>query len=81
MHMKDDRIVDVELIEQQIDRARIARRAYELYESRNRADGHADDDWFKAAAEYAARSTNAPTRVEHDGVRRSFGDTIRHARR
>jgi hypothetical protein len=56
--MKDDRIVDVGIIEQQIAEARIARRAYEIYESRQRAEGHADDDWFKAAAEETARGSS-----------------------
>ena len=31
--------------------AEIRRRAYELYEQRGRADGHALDDWVEAEAE------------------------------
>jgi hypothetical protein len=42
----------------QIDHQRIAARAYELYESRQREDGHADDDWRQAEAEYAVRRAN-----------------------
>lgn len=74
MQMKND----VGLLEQQIDNERIARRAYAIYESRHRADGHADDDWFQAAAEYAARRTSGPTRVQRSAA---FGDRIRNARR
>ena len=68
------------LLERQIDDERIARRAYEIYESRHRADGHADDDWFQAAAEYARR-TIGPAPVEHAGASSSFGDRVRKARR
>jgi hypothetical protein len=38
-----------------IDHERIATRAYEIYQSQDGADGHADDHWRQAEAEYAAR--------------------------
>jgi hypothetical protein len=41
------------VLEHQIDHERIARRAYEIYESRGRADGHADYEWVQSASEYA----------------------------
>jgi hypothetical protein len=72
---------NVGVLEHQIDQERIARRAYEIYESRHRADGHADEDWFQAASEYAARRESGPTAFEHYGASRSFGDRIRSARR
>ena len=68
------------VLERQIDDERIARRAYEIYESRHRADGHADDDWFQAAAEYARR-TIEPGPFERYGASSSFGDRVRKARR
>ena len=68
------------VLERQTDDERIARRAYEIYESRHRADGHADDDWFQAAAEYARR-TIQPAPVEPSGASSSFGDRVRKARR
>jgi Protein of unknown function (DUF2934) len=42
-----------ERLGRQIDHMRIAGRAYEIYESRNRVAGRADEDWFQAEAEYA----------------------------
>jgi Protein of unknown function (DUF2934) len=77
MQMKDN----VGLLEQQIDDERIARRAYEIYESRHRADGRAEDDWLQAAAEYAARRTSEPAPLERYGASSSFGERIRNARR
>ena len=71
----------VGVLEHQIDQERIARRAYQIYESRHRADGHADDDWFQAAAEYAARRPMEPVPFEHYGATSSFGERIRNARR
>ena len=68
-------------LERQIDDERIARRAYEIYESRNRVEGHAADDWFQAAAEYAARDTSELANSTHDGASGSFADTVRSARR
>ena len=68
------------LLERQIDEERIARRAYEIYESRGRADGHADDDWFQAAAEYARRKLE-PAPVAEAGASSSFGARVRKARR
>jgi Protein of unknown function (DUF2934) len=38
-----------------IDHERIAARAYQIYESQHRADGHADDHWRQAEVEYADR--------------------------
>jgi len=38
-----------------IDHQRIASRAYQIYEAQHRADGHADDHWRQAEAEYAVR--------------------------
>lgn len=35
--------------------AEIRRRAYELYEERGRADGHALEDWAQAAVEVLAQ--------------------------
>jgi hypothetical protein len=35
---------------------RIARRAYELYLARGRADGYHEDDWRQAEAEVAAEN-------------------------
>jgi hypothetical protein len=64
----------------QIDDERIARRAYEIYESRGRVDGYADDDWFRAASEYAARTIEAGP-VDRYGASSSFGDRVRNARR
>ena len=63
-----------------IDRERIARRAYEIYESRHRADGHADQDWFQAMSEYAARRESEPTTAFGPGASRSFADRTRTAR-
>lgn len=67
-------------LERQIDEERIARRAYEIFESRHRAHGHADDDWFQAAAQYARRRIE-PAPVEHSGASSSFGERVRKARR
>ena len=71
--------VHVGVLTQQIADERIARRAYEIYESRHRADGHADDDWFQAAAEYAAGLTSRPDRCDHSDPSDSFGYS-RHGR-
>ena len=68
------------VLEHQIDEERIARRAYEIYESRGRADGHADEDWSQAALEYAARHS-VPRAVGDYGAGSSFGDRVRNARR
>lgn len=72
--------VNVSVLEDQIDQERIARRAYQIYESRYRVEGHADDDWFQAAAEYAARLAVEPAPVEHYGASSSFADRVRQAR-
>ena len=69
---------DAGVLARQIDEERIARRAYEIYESRGRADGHADDDWFQAVSEYAARQSRTPGTVRR-GASRSFRDRVRDA--
>jgi hypothetical protein len=86
MQMMDDRnrippAVNVGLLERQIDDERIAQRAYQIYESRHRVDGHADDDWFQAAAEYAARPMATPAPFDWYGASSSFGERVRKARR
>jgi hypothetical protein len=68
------------LVERLMADERIARRAYEIYESRGRADGHAEDDWVQATAEYAARPRPQPTRSERYGAGSSFGGTTRKTR-
>ena len=73
--------MNVGLLERQIDDERIARRAYQIYESRDRVDGHADDDWFQAAAEYAARPMATPAPFDWYGASSSFGERVRKARR
>jgi hypothetical protein len=41
--------VPMAVAEKPLDRTpQIAKRAYELYEQRNRRDGQADQDWFQA---------------------------------
>ena len=68
-------------LEREIDRERIERRAYEIYESRDREDGRADEDWFQAESEYAARNEDEANGVETDDASSSFGDRVRNARR
>ena len=70
---------DAGTLAHQIADEHIARRAYEIYESRGRADGHADDDWFRAAAEYAARTVGRRGAVRRYGPSSSFGDRVREA--
>jgi hypothetical protein len=72
---------NVGVLEYRIDRERIARRAYQIYESRHRADGHADEDWLQATLEYAAGRASEATVPERYGLSSSFGDRIRDARR
>jgi len=64
-HERDDLPMTIGDLVHRIDHVRIARRAYEIYESRHRADGHPDQDWFQAASEYAAHGESWP-----DGRRR-----------
>lgn len=71
----------VTVLERQIDHERIARRAYEIYESRNRVDGYADDDWFQAATEYCARDTTTRASADSYGASRTLADRVRRARR
>jgi hypothetical protein len=68
-------------LEHQIDHERIARRAYELYDARGRADGHADEDWFQATSEYASRQDDDPGASENDDASSSFAERVRNARR
>jgi DUF2934 family protein len=70
---------DAGTLARQIAEEHIRRRAYEIYVSRGRADGHADDDWFRAAAEYAARGVRRPGAVRRYGPSSSFGDRVREA--
>lgn len=72
---------NVGVLELQIDQERIARRAYGIYESRNRVDGHADDDWFQAAAEYATRLDSQRSISKHGSASSSLADRVRNARR
>jgi hypothetical protein len=72
---------DAGRLERQIDEERIARRAYQIYESRDRADGHADADWLQAEAEYAARQEGQRSSIEPYGAGGSFADRVRNARR
>jgi hypothetical protein len=46
-------ICGTDRLKEQIDHQRIAARAFALYESRNRTNGSADEDWRRAEAEYA----------------------------
>jgi len=46
-----------------IDHERIATRAYQIYESQHGADGHADDHWHQAEAEYAVRRAHELTEL------------------
>jgi hypothetical protein len=39
--------------------AQIARRAYELYETRGREDGHDMEDWLRAEEEITGRAAKA----------------------
>jgi hypothetical protein len=48
-------VLDVGALEALIENDWIARRAYEIYESRGSAPGHANDDWLRAERESAAR--------------------------
>ena len=64
----------------QIEEEHIARLAYAIYESRGRADGHADDDWFRAVAAYAARHrARSPKAVRRYGPSSSFADRVRES--
>ena len=55
-------IADVAVLGRHMDQEHIARRAYEIYESRHRADGQADSDWLQAESECAARRKTERTR-------------------
>ena len=72
---------NVRVREQRIDREQISRRAYEIYESRDRLDGHSDKDWLQAETEYEARRERGLRTFAYAGVGGSFGDRTRHARR
>jgi hypothetical protein len=65
----------------QIDHERIAKRAYEIYESRHRTDGHADEDWLQAKAEYAVRRENQLAAARDYATTNSYGDRTSHIRR
>ena len=51
-----------------IDHERIAARAYQIYESQHRADGHADDHWRQAEAEYAVRRAHELAELREHGA-------------
>jgi hypothetical protein len=69
---------DTEALARQTDEENIARLAYEIYESRGRAEGHASDDWFLAVAAYAARHhPRSPKAVRRYGPSSSFADRVR----
>ena len=70
----------IQVLEHQIDRERISRRAYEIYEARRRVDGHADEDWFQAAAEYAAHRRREPIPFDHYRGNSSFSNRSRRVR-
>jgi len=57
---RDDLPMNIGDLLHEIDHVRIARRAYEIYESRQRGNGDADQDWFQAEAEYAAHGESQP---------------------
>ena len=69
------------VLEQQIDDERIARRAYAIYESRDRADGHSEADWLQAESEYRSRGAGVVTAGEDAMLSRSFADRVRSAHR
>ena len=73
-------IADVGVLERQIDHEHIARRAYEIYESRHRADGYADTDWLQAESECAARRETQALVNDRHGASSSFADRIRSSR-
>ncbi len=73
--------VNVGVLVHRIDHERIARRAYEIYESRQRADGHADQDWFQAVSEYHARREGEPPTAFGPGAGSSYADRTGVARR
>ncbi len=52
--------IHVGVLQRLIAEERIARRAYEIYESRGRQDGHADEDWRQSCAEFAAGAITGP---------------------
>ena len=68
--------VNVDVLVHRIDHERIARRAYEIYESRHRADGHAAQDWFQASGCRARRESEPPTPFG-PGAASSYADRAR----
>lgn len=67
------------VLERQTDEECIAPTGHETYQTRRPADGHADDDWFGAASEFAARETTEPRAVRLSGVAAHFPRGFRHA--
>jgi hypothetical protein len=59
----------------------IADHRTEIYESRERADGYADQDWFQAVSEYEARGESDPSTAFGPGAGGSYADRMRIARR
>ncbi len=78
--MNDDSNDGVARLERQLGHERISRRAYEMYEARQRIDGHAEEDWFRAKAEDARLREDGPTPPGHYGASSSYGDRTRKAR-
>lgn len=71
---------DAGTLVRQIEEEHIARLAYAIYEARGRADGHAEDDWFRAVAAYAARHhPRSPKAVRSYGPSSSFADRVRES--
>lgn len=65
-------------VEHQIEHARIARRAYELYEARGCQSGHADEDWLLAEMDLRSREGSPRTSSsEQSGRGRGFTEADR----
>jgi hypothetical protein len=78
--MNDDSNDGAARLERQLDHERISRRAYEIYETRHRGDGHAEEDWVQAKAEDARLREDGPTPPSRFGLSSSYGDRTRKAR-
>ena len=80
LQQRDDLPVKIGDLLHAIDHQQVARRAYEIYESRHHADGHADQDWFQAVSEYEARRESQPPTPFGPGASSSYADRTRFAR-
>ena len=65
----------------QIDHQRIASLAYQIYESRHHADGHADEDWVQAEGAYAIRRSKELAAVRDYSAGNSYRDKASQTRR